>query len=280
MKEPECAALKSIFKLQCPAECPRPPAPSYFLNGEGKGCWVAHTMLTVIESIELLRQTEKAIYKKGLKPQHLLVAALLHDIGKLTKDYSIGKDRFHNISSAIITLNVLEKWEQEERAVVAQAVLLHHEYRMWQELFETADMRMIPDYFSLVRSKKKRVIMLTNYVDILTILDELLAYYLSQEIRNICKEIILQLKTHSNYYLSQKDEHSLTNWRVAQKSLPLYYLLQLADNRAASARGGKYWRNRLKEVVEEANRNASDLSDTIISKFKYRSSIYLSLLKY
>ena len=281
VKEPECAALETVFGLRCPLSCLRPPMPSYFDDSEKKGCWIAHTMLMLAESIELLKQTEKALRRKGLEPKHLLAAALLHDIGKLTVDYLNGKDQFHNITSAVIALNVLGDWEREERDAVAQAVLLHHEYRMWRELIELPTTPMISDYFSLIRSKKRRRITMSNkYIDALDALDALSASYLPREFGGICREIISRLKAGSDYYLSQKDEHALTSWRAAHKSLPLYYLLQLADNRAASARGGQYWRNRLKEAVEEARRSASEFSDILISKFKYKSSIYLSLLKY
>jgi len=280
VKEPECVALETVFRLQCPLSCLQPPTPSYFYDGEEKGCWIAHTMLTLAESIELLKQTEKALRRKGLEPKHLLAAALLHDIGKLTVGYLDGKDVFHNVTSAVIALNVLEDWRQDERAAVAQAVLLHHEYRMWRELFESTTTRMISDYFSLVRSKKRRIAMSTRYIDVLDAFDALSASYLPQELGDICREITSRLKASSDYYLSLKDEHALASWRVAHKSLPLFYLLQLADNRAASARGGQYWRNQLKETAEEAHCSASEFSDILISKFKYRASIYLSLLKY
>jgi len=279
MKEPECAVLETVFGLRCPLSCLQPPVASYFDNGERKGCWIAHTMLTLAESIELLKQTEKALRRKGLEPKHLLAAALLHDIGKLTVNYLNGKDQFHNITSAVIALNVLGDWGQEERGAVAQAVLLHHEYRMWRELIETP--QIISDYFSLIIKKgKKKITMSNEYIDALGALDALSVSYLPQELGNACREIISRLKARSEYYLSQRDEHDLVRWRVAHKSLPLYYLLQLADNRAASARGGQYWRNQLKEFAEEARRSASEFSDILISKFKYKASVYLTFLKY
>ncbi|MEM4900148.1 MAG: hypothetical protein QXM99_07060 [Thermofilum sp.] len=53
--------------------------------------------------------------RKGLQPESLAVAALLHDAGKLSSAYLEGRDPFHNVTSALIALRVLDPAKPESR---------------------------------------------------------------------------------------------------------------------------------------------------------------------
>ncbi|MEM2196180.1 MAG: HD domain-containing protein [Sulfolobales archaeon] len=222
-----------------------------------------------------MKKVENALMARNIEPRCVIAAALLHDIGKLSKEYTEKRYFYHNIASTMVCLKVLRHWAKEERSIVAQAVLLHHEERMWREL-QKPDAPLIADYYNLIKRKKlKRVNMITNYLEVLDMLGKVMEYL--PPANEVFNELSSSLKL-SSCSLSPSYESELTNRRLASRFLPLYYLLQLADNRAASAREGLYWRDILNQVAKNTGDDSEEFTNTLMT-FGSRSRIFLTLSK-
>ncbi|MCX8180003.1 MAG: HD domain-containing protein [Thermofilaceae archaeon] len=276
----ECDVLRSVFKLNCPHPSGSPPAYSYYENGVGKGCWLAHTLLTVVEAFNLASEVGGSPLLSKVKPELLLAAALLHDVGKLSKDYINRGGSYHNLISAIVSLNVLKRWPNEEGCVVAQAVLLHHESRMWRVMF-SRDKPLTFDCYSLVKKISKQIEMTDKYSSIIDMLGNMLrslkfleeAKYV--ETLNGLLDALRELKFPLK--LETDEEKTLCKADLAPRSLPIYYLLQMADNRAAFARERSYWRFALDGAAESFGDDIEEFTDGIIDTFKGDSRIFLTL---
>jgi CRISPR/Cas system-associated endonuclease Cas3-HD len=258
----ECLALRKFFKINCPSleDCIKegPPAYSYFKDKQGRGCWIAHTALTIIETLSLLDIAQGVLSRRNLDEECLIAISFLHDIGKLTVEYIKDGDPYHNIVSATISLSVLKDppFDEDKALMMTQAILLHHEHRMWEKFYRD-DAPLIRDYFNLIKKYKRPYRMKNNYSSILDKLVEVVDDF--PLARGVIEELSKKLKEEERYFLDPRYELKLIRWRLAPFSLVLYYLIQLADNRAASARGGTYWKEKIKERI----RNIGDASDPI-----------------
>lgn len=149
MKPEECKFMEKAWNIKC--ECKVVEFPSYFekVNEEYKpeGCLVAHTVLALLETsniehrilnvisrvLKVLRGSEK------VNPLNVLYATiLLHDIGKIDREYREFRKPGHNVISAWITEKILEGLFPESIVFTsALSIFLHHEAYHWMELAST-----------------------------------------------------------------------------------------------------------------------------------------------
>lgn len=235
---PECVTLAKLLGREWPlcAECDRARRPSYFVDGDPKGCWVAHTVLAVYEAAALARVLGKLLNRLELR-ERLLEAAALHDAGKLTRQYVEGKCKFHNVLSAAIADAALRGLGRSDgdRRVVCLAVLLHHEARHWRALYEEPLALHVCDTW---RSQQRFEVL--DAEPTLAAAQELL----DQLGLRGAAEALSRVPERGSVSRDWCTELLRRDPAVYRRSLPLYYLVRLADNRAASARE-TYWLWRL-----------------------------------
>lgn len=234
MEVPECVALARRLGLPegakpCPG-CRGPPLPSYFREGRGLGCWVAHTALSAVEAADLAEELDPLLRRLGLRGL-VLDAALLHDVGKLTEEYVERAYHYHNFASAVVAEDVLARMGVgEDRFVVASAVLLHHEARHWEELLrEPLPGHVIETLrggpFRLHRSARAALEALSGLLERAGLGSEVPRLVGGKEVYEVKREVKVKIARVA----------------VPERVLPLYWVLYEADNRAASAREGRYW---------------------------------------
>lgn len=290
MRVPECEALKN-FKLNCPLtdSCrdSKPPLPSYFRDGLPAGCWTAHTVLTLFEAISLLRLVKSALHRRGLRSESLALAALLHDTGKLCKAYLQGEDPLHNVTSALIALKVLSD-ATPENCSVAQAILLHHEHRMWEYLSSPERSLFTESYHDLLKRYEKKVGCVEiskssrELVQTVKATIELTAQILDTAGEELERQEVLSPLEHilelSKVCLQLNDEKRLLDDTLAPKSFTIYYILQLADNRAAWIRDYVLWRELLNELLKKAE-EPKELAQKMLCRLGGKSRVLLTLCR-
>lgn len=212
-----------------------------------------------------------ALLKKGITERCLILAALLHDIGKLGKEYLRGKDPAHNVSSAAVALNVLRElsWPEVPAEPVAQAVLLHHEARMWKYLV-TSNHILVHDFYSLLLKFKEVKLDEQSSLVLLTLPELVKSTRLGEVAIEVSKAVADILSKPRIFLLSPPYKKALTSGIYARQSLPLYYVLQLADNRAAWWREGVDWRSVALSPL--------GLSQEMFRRYGSKSRILLTLL--
>lgn len=289
MAIPECEALRAA-KLSCPLRWSKcyglqPPYPSYFEERAPKGCWVAHTALTILEAFELYTIAGRALQRRGLTGGSVAVAALLHDVGKLSEAYLMGDDVFHNITSALIVLRVCGKELMEARAI-AQAVMLHHEHRMWEYLSSSdpVEKAFKNSYDDLLMEYEKRVKFVKfskksqQYEALLEAMEGLMGQ-ISDRFEERPDQSLISLLHRVPEHLTInrcEDRNVLLDTSLAPRSLPLYYILQLADNRAAWRRSGVDWRAELRRLTSERS-SPLELATKMLRDYGSRSRLFLTL---
>lgn len=264
----ECRVLAVMLKSRippCKDTCVAGRFPSYKdkQTKRAMGCWVAHTALTAIECLRLKPRLERALDRKGIPWERVEEASILHDVGKLSEAYVSGSYVQHNVLSAVVALSLCED------RVVPTAILLHHEAMHWKDLYRTPlsttlrrlqekiDMRPIVRGFSLHEGWMDAV------KAVKTVLEEL-------EIESAVSALkrILRNRKHR---VAPGDINRCLRWGDhLRKALILYWILYLADNRAASARDGlrAYWLNSIMCLSEEELENPSRLADAILRRVK------------
>lgn len=292
MTNPECEALSEVG-ARCPLKpsCggASPPTPSYFerageatQGGAGselrpRGCWVAHTMLTILEALCLFNSVEPALLRKGLSAEVVVSAALMHDVGKLASSYLRRRERFHNIASAIFTYRLMSSHAKLRgyAGPAAQAVLLHHEHRMWEHLSSSEDY-VIRDYYSVLRRFSYAELDEKGAVALETLRAVLEDYSPAAPGVQSAHELISKLLASRKAAITPHEQQELLRPAHARLSLPLYYLLQLADNRAAWRRDRVNWRASIGELSNQAREPAS-LAQLILLRQGAKSRLLLTL---
>jgi len=250
---PECLTLRDqLGPLPCERSCIAGLFPSYFEKGSPKGCWLAHTTLSLLE---VLRIKEALLHShKRLSLEDVLLATLLHDIGKLTKDYLLEAYPYHNLLSAIIALKSLKSADIPvvDPLIIARAIFLHHEYRHWRSVFQAGYLNV--HIIDSIKKRKLRVIMAEDFEEPLEYLKEIIREEL--RLRGALSPVLNNLIMQKGYRAKPEDYQKIASisggWSMVPKFLSLYWILQLVDNRAASAREGAnaYWAYRLARYKE------------------------------
>lgn len=268
----ECVVLRRFLGKDPPClhTCTCEKFPSYYSGRNRKGCWVAHTALCILEAIRIKDDILAVIEKRGIKWKTLLFALLLHDSGKVSKDYtSKGGPRIrHNETSAQIAYEVLGRLlergyaDKDERKVVSRACFLHMEYYEWKSLkkggFTTISQITTPAVtVELADDVQKPLENLKLVLEEADVLNEAI-YSVISGIQEIKK---LKLKP-SNYTIDQSDQYS---WKVQLKTIALQWFILLLDNRASSARRGAdaYW-DRLLEDARSTYPDVIKFSDQLL----------------
>ena len=250
---------------------------------------IAHSVLSVIEAQRMrnvfqisLHRVFKANEIRGFTTpsveklwQAILSATLIHDLGKLTKNYQEGRSIRHHYISAIVARRALRNILGEFMSLaLAYAIILHHEAIDWRSVekgFLTSS--YIHEVFSptnpIIYEAPK--IPLENFQQAIEeVLDALVEKgSLSQEERDILSEVqgsaLAELKQSAGKTLRIDKELNAENLRDKRYQVPamaVYRLIYLADNRAASARE-RYWL----EVLSEVNWSRLDaVSEEILKR--------------
>ena len=283
----ECMTLSSYyFKPSCQGKlCGN--IPSYYKENKGIGCLIAHTLLALCEYNEIRKRALsivskmliRAIKRRGINIRHditssleefldlsLALAILLHDLGKTSPQYRKAKTFRHEALSSIYVYHLLREVEEKFAPTkedikmlkipsqLASAVLLHHESYYWRELEESITMI---DITQVINRKLTSYVPLrehncSNFINALIqnlrehkLLPEKAISYLETfskiinkvYVNNLRHEVIMQIR----------DCRNITYNNLV---LPLYYIIFLVDNRAASARR-KYWKETYSESIHE-----------------------------
>ena len=235
---------------------------------------IAHSVLSVIEAQRMrnvfqipLHRVFKANEIRGFTTpsveklwQAILSATLIHDLGKLTKNYQEGRSIRHHYISAIVARRALRNILGEFMSLaLAYAIILHHEAIDWRSVEKGfLTFSYIHEVFSpmnpIIYEAPK--IPLENFQQAIEgVLDALVEKgSLSQEERDILSEVqgsaLAELKQSAGKTLRIDKELNAENLRDKRYQVPamaVYRLIYLADNRAASARE-RYWLEALSEV--------------------------------
>jgi len=277
---PECHVLRSILgrAVPCRERCSTLRIASYFEKRKDsfipRGCLLAHSMLSIVEAQRVravfqipLHRIFKANEVKGFSAppseeiwRAVLSAILVHDLGKLTKDYQERRNVRHHHVSAIIARKALEDVFGEFMSLVlAYAIILHHEAIDWRSMEKSFLTRSyIREVFSPSRSITYDVqdIPLEDFehaaADIMGELTNmgLLGEADHEVLLTVQNAALSELRRNTRNVLRISDElrvAKLPDKRYQVPSIAVYRLIYLADNRAASARE-RYWYNILSEV--------------------------------
>ena len=262
----ECAILARELGLAEPP-CERCVAErffSYWRGGKGEpkvpaGCWVAHTVLTALECARMRARLEKAVRRIGLKWADVEKLAVLHDVGKLSGAYARYGFRGlrHNVLSAVVAYHACGG-----NTAIVRAAFLHHEAFHWRDLYRLGVYQHLSDSLS---SEVKQLVgrgfrLRDGYVLALENLADLLNY---MEMRSV-RPVLAAIAKESFYQMEPSElERKLGRFRPVE--MALYWILYLADNRAASARetSRAYWLDAIGRLPEEA-KGPAELADRIL----------------
>jgi len=183
---------------------------------------------------------------------------VLHDTGKLTEYYGRGWAG-HNVFSMVIAAIICGR-----RSPVTQAVFLHHEAMHWGEIYR----RRYPTVsiadtikrwqreaavkgFRLREGHEKAVEQLRILLGIMGI--------------NSVVDILEVVENTRLFRLGYMPDDIVS--RLDTRATALYWVLYLADNRAASARDGpeSYWLHKAKEMASK-HRDPSKLADELLRR--------------
>jgi len=272
----ECVVLGRIFlggELPCRQICSRRDFPSYHEDGERMGCWVAHTALCILEALRVREGVTGVLGRRGLRWGTLLLALLLHDSGKLSKEYiEKGGSRIrHNSASAQLAYEVLVKLSERnlvddiEVRVVSQACYLHMEYYMWRTMdrggYASLSQQEQPISFELAVDVGRPLGNLRLILEQAGAWNDLFSSAISELSR------IRRLRTSPSRYAISKS----TRKDILLRTLALHWFILLFDNRAGSARGGldNYWLTKLGDILRSATKTGAErvteLSDILVS---------------
>lgn len=277
----ECLVLRMFLgeEPSCLQTCTRGRFPSYHDMGRGRGCWVAHTALCILEALRVKNEVTTILNRRNIRWRTLILTLLLHDFGKLSKNY-VSRSRLeirHNEVSAQIAYDVLTELEKanhvdgEEKEIVSQACFLHMEYYLWRSMikggFTTISQLTSPSMVvELADGVEEPLENLKLVLKDVGVLEEPVFLVISKAAR------IRKVKlVPSNYTV-------IHNWARSLKTISLQWFILLFDNRASSARRGvnSYWSILLKEAMKlnsEAKPDAEKItrfSDYSLSKLRGR----------
>mgnify|MGYP000218034965 CR=1 FL=1 len=226
---------------------------------KGMGCWVAHTALTCLECLRLMPRMFKPIEKYNLTWEDVEVLAVMHDVGKLSSQYLEGKKIQHNVISSYIMLELCKDDETIENSKpVALAILLHHEAYHWKRLLH---LQIQPFHFvDSIKTINEDIRLGDGYR---LALDNLSDFLKKMKIKAGLK-LINRLKERNVYHYDQREiNRLLAENAIRAKAFLLYWILYLADNRAASSREShqNYWIEPLRRM---SPMSPSDLAQKIL----------------
>lgn len=262
----ECIVLREqlkLDKLPCADRCVRGLFPTHRKEGRPLGCWIAHTALTILECERVRPRLERAF--RRVEWWRVQAATALHDIGKLSECYVNGvKGVQHNVLSSAVALIVCGD------KIVSTAIFLHHEAMHWSRMYKTP-LRLFQRIEDSVSERTCKALregfkLHDRCKDALMGL----MYVLNRMgLKNVF-DMLEDVSMKREYKVSIKDLRIES--RFLMNSLPVYWVLFMADNRAASARDGSeaYWLNVLKRF-SEASRTPSKLADRILRDAKIRN---------
>lgn len=241
---------------------------------------MAHTALCVIEALRVKEDVSEILGKRGINWKLLLTALILHDTGKLSKEYtSKSSPRFHhNEASAQMAHDILGKLQErgrigvEEKKIVSCACFLHMEYYEWRNMLRAgfSSLSQVTSPGAVVEFADDVWRPLENLKLVLAeagMLDDDLEMALSEG----SKIKSLKLKP-STYSLNSLNRQSVL------KTVALHWFILIFDNRASSARGGAnlYWirvvRDAMKSLPESEARadKVIEFSDHLLSRMRGR----------
>ena len=236
---------------------------SYWRGGKGEpkvpaGCWVAHTALTALECARMRARLERALRRVGLKWADVELLAVLHDIGKLSEAYARYGFRGlrHNVLSAVVAYRACGG-----NMTIMRAAFLHHEASHWRDLYWLKVPHIRDTIFSdMVRLVVRGFKLRDGYVLALEELAGLLDRMGVEGTRPV-----LAIIADEDFYQMSQDELDRKLGRFRPVEIALYWILYLADNRAASARetSEAYWLDAVRRLPEEA-REPAELADLIL----------------
>lgn len=269
----ECLILKTFLggSPPCSRTCTHRKFPSYHDAGRGRGCWTAHTALCILEAIRVKNDILAILNRRNIKWRTLILTLLLHDSGKLSKDYtSRNKPEIpHNEVSAQIAHDVLAGLQEmgyvddEEKEIVSRACFLHMEYYLWRNMsrggFTTINQITSPS--TVVELADGIQEPLENLKLVLKEAGEF-----EEPTFLVISEIskIRHIKLMPSRYTIGKD------WKTLLKIISLQWFILLFDNRASSARGviDYYW-DKLLEDAMKSSLGAKSYAERIIKFSDY-----------
>lgn len=297
----ECNLLCRILKrdLECWSGCYNDRPKSYkYRNGLSlDGCLIAHSILSFIEAQrvrEIFRAPIYRIFRAHNFEQLslldmtrlwsiILSAILIHDIGKLTREYQESRRIKHHLVSAIVARRVFQKVLGKRIALsLSYAILFHHEAIDWRRL--------------------ERDLLVVSYLREIISPEQLISYNVDAECLDLFEEAAKSLlkavgetfpsfSTHEDLdqlfivlTLSLKElrECSGKRLKLAEEldrqrvydinylvpSLVTYRLIFLTDNRAASARK-TYWLDNLEEINWSEFEKISEIIRNRLTRARY-----------
>lgn len=223
-----------------------------YISKEGpRGCLAAHILLCLYELYRIHEKIENCLSRVNIDnirigKLDLVLTVLLHDVGKLSELYSLGSRYKHNLTSAYVAFKVIREALGEVRAsIIAIAIFLHHEF------FEWRNVEFRPIIFTICDDYKRQKIRI-NPEEAVNFLNTILNVYLNSKYNILDKsscDSIKEVISRMENILRKEYETKISNYELCKNikvkyfryALPLYYILYLVDNRAASSRNGKYW---------------------------------------
>jgi len=272
----ECAVLVHELCLREPP-CETCIAPEFFSFwrpiDEGKrrpaGCWIAHTALTALECARLRPRLERALRRLGMSWSAVEMLAVLHDVGKLSEPYGRRSMPGHNVLSMVVASSVCGP-----SSPISQAVFLHHEAMHWRDIYRIGLHQHIT-----IPPLTKRIInrgfrLRHGYIGALERLNAFL------DIMGVegAGETIEGVMARASYRMAPQEAEFYIRY-FSPKAMSLYWVLFLADNRAASARetSEAYWLDVVRRAFEEA-RSPAELSDILLRRAGRLTHISLTAL--
>jgi len=140
-----------IFTEKCPVKGICFKYPEYIYKGEGKGCLFAH-IIAVLEKWNEIKgrylNTVTRLFRKIVKDinadttnQLVTAMLILHDYGKVAKEYSTTKGYYHEILSASVIRKIIN-FNMLLTSLISSAVFLHHEHRIYRDLRDSGYWRI------------------------------------------------------------------------------------------------------------------------------------------
>jgi len=262
VRPPECSILVRELNLEGPLcqKCISKYFFSFWHDDHPKGCWIAHTALTALECLRLRPRLEKPLRRLKIAWDEVEALAVLHDTGKLTEFYADRRKRWrrvgHNVFSMAIAANTYGRTYR-----VARAAFLHHEAFHWSEVIK----RGLEHIGNTIKNWHRTAIirgfrLRDGYEEAVEYLGEFLNALGIRELDWILDELMRR----RIYDLRGRMPDELISY-IDAKDIALYWVLYLADNRAASARDGPegYWRYRLLDIVSEC-RDPAELTERLL----------------
>jgi len=262
----ECVILaRELGLAELPCErCVAEHFFSYWRGRKGElkvpaGCWVAHTALTALECARMRARLEKVVRRMGLTWADVEKLAVLHDVGKLSEAYARYGFRGlrHNVLSAVVAYRACGR-----NITITRAAFLHHEATHWRDLYRLGVYQHLTDSLS---SSMRRLVgrgfrLRDGYVLALEGLANLVDHMGARGARPV-----LAFLANEDFYQMNPSELERKLGRLTWRSMALYWILYLADNRAASARetSRAYWLDAVRRLPEEA-RGPAELADLIL----------------